>query len=161
MWAPLTVTLIPGRRRLHAFRSRGVSDFTTIEGRNQTSVFFRSPLDQKEAIGVVFRSMDPPQAILEPRRVRVTLIPGSTLLYSSSTIVFFRVFFSSSVPSCNFFSSKKFLLLKFKCCTVRCTRAVSVCINWCTFSSSSACRAILSRMKKPKTVCVLSSLILW
>ena len=65
------------------FRSRGggggVSDFTTIEGRSQTSVFFRSPLDQKEAIGVVFRSMDPPQAILEPRRVRVTLIPGSTL----------------------------------------------------------------------------------
>ena len=63
------------------FRSRGggVSDFTTIEGRSQTSVFFRSPLDQKEAIGVVFRSMDPPQAILEPHRVRVTLIPGSTL----------------------------------------------------------------------------------
>ena len=25
--------------------------------------------------------MDPPQAILEPRRVRVTLIPGSTLLF--------------------------------------------------------------------------------
>ena len=63
------------------FRSRGggVSDFTPIEGRSQTSVFFRSPLDQKEAIGVVFRSMHPPQAILEPRRVRVTLIPGSTL----------------------------------------------------------------------------------
>ena len=71
------VTLIPGR----CFdRGGGVSDFTTIEGRSQTSVFFRSPLDQKEAIGVVFRSMDPPQAILEPRRVRVTLIPGSTLL---------------------------------------------------------------------------------
>ena len=69
------------------FRSRGgggVSDFTTIEGRSQTSVFFRSPLDQKEAIGVVFRSMDPPQAILEPRRVRVTLIPGSTLRGSGS-----------------------------------------------------------------------------
>ena len=63
------------------FRSRGgVSDFTTIEGRSQTSVFFRSPLDQKEAIGVVSRSMDPPQAILESRRVRVTLIPGSTLV---------------------------------------------------------------------------------
>ena len=59
----------------------GVSDFTTIEGRSQTSVFFRSPLDQKEAIGVVFRSMDPPQAILAPRRVRVTLIPGSTLMF--------------------------------------------------------------------------------
>ena len=51
-----TVTLIPGR----CFdRGGGVSDFTTIEGRRQTSVFFRSPLDQKEAIGVVFRSMDP------------------------------------------------------------------------------------------------------
>ena len=37
----------------------GVPDFTTIEGRSQTSVFFRSPLDQKEAIGVVFRSMHP------------------------------------------------------------------------------------------------------
>ena len=63
------------------FRSRGgVSDFTTIEGRSQTSVFFRNPLDQKEAIGVVFRSMDPLRRFLEPRRVRVTLIPGSTLL---------------------------------------------------------------------------------
>ena len=72
-----TVTLIPGR----CFdRGGGVSDFTTNEGRSQTSVFFRSPLDQKEAIGVVFRSMHPLQAILEPRRVRVTLIPGSTLL---------------------------------------------------------------------------------
>ena len=57
--------------------SRGVSDFTTItEGRSETSVFFRSPLDQKEAIDVVFRSVHPPQAILEPRRVRWTLIPG-------------------------------------------------------------------------------------
>ena len=71
------MTLIPGR-----FFDRGgggVSDFTTIERRSQTSVFFRSPLDQKEAIGVVFRWMHHPQAILEPRRVRVTLIPGSTL----------------------------------------------------------------------------------
>ena len=50
-----TVTLIPGR----CFDRGGVSDFTTIEGRSQASVFFRSPLDQKEAIGVVFRSMDP------------------------------------------------------------------------------------------------------
>ena len=72
------------------FRSRGggggVSDFTTIEGRSQTSVFFRSPLDQKEAIGVVFRSMDPFQAILEPRRVRVTLTPGSTLTPSEGLL---------------------------------------------------------------------------
>ena len=37
----------------------GVSYFTTIEGRSQTSVFFRSPLDQKEAIGVFFRPKDP------------------------------------------------------------------------------------------------------
>ena len=73
-----TVTLIPGRC-FDRGGGGGVSDFTTIEGRSQTSVFFRSPLDQKEAIGVVFRSMDPPQAILEPHRVRVTLIPGSTL----------------------------------------------------------------------------------
>ena len=71
------MTLIPGR--CFDRGGGGVSDFATIEGRSQTSVFFRSPLDQKEAIGVVFRSMDPPQSILEPRRVRVTLIPGSTL----------------------------------------------------------------------------------
>ena len=54
-----TVTLIPGRDRCFDRGGGGVSDFTTIEGRSQTSVFFRSPLDQKEAIGVVFRSMDP------------------------------------------------------------------------------------------------------
>ena len=72
-----TVTLIQGG--CFDRGGGGVSDFTTIEGRSQTSVFFRSPLDQKEVIGVVFRSMDPPQAISEPRRVRVTLIPGSTL----------------------------------------------------------------------------------
>ena len=76
-----TVTLIPGRRIDRG--GGGGSDFTTIEGRSQTSVFFRSPLDQQEAIGVVFRSMHPPQAILEPRRVRVTLIPGSTLAVNS------------------------------------------------------------------------------
>ena len=74
-----TVTLIPGR--CFDRGGGGVSDFTATEGRSHTSLFFRSPLDQKEAIGVVFRSMDPPQAILEPRRVRVTLNPGSTLPY--------------------------------------------------------------------------------
>ena len=52
-----TVTLILGR--CFDRGGGGVSDFTTIEGRSQISVFFRSPLDQKEAIGVVFRSMDP------------------------------------------------------------------------------------------------------
>ena len=52
-----TVTLIPGRCLDRG--GGGVSDFTTIEERSKTSVFFRSPLDQKEAIGVVFRSMDP------------------------------------------------------------------------------------------------------
>ena len=56
-----TVTLIPVDVSIEG--GGGVSDFTTIEGRSQTSVFFRSPLDQKEAIGVVFRWMDPPQAI--------------------------------------------------------------------------------------------------
>ena len=60
-------------------RGGGVSDFTTIEGRSQNFSIFRSSLDQKEAIGAVFRSMHPPRAILEPRRVRWTLIPGSTL----------------------------------------------------------------------------------
>ena len=53
-----TVTLIQGRC-FDRGGGGGVSDFTTIEGRSQTSVFFRSSLDQKEAIGVVFRSMDP------------------------------------------------------------------------------------------------------
>ena len=50
-----TVTLNQGR----CFRSGGVSDFTTIERKSQTSVSFPSPLDQKEAIGVVFKSMQP------------------------------------------------------------------------------------------------------
>ena len=33
--------------------------FATTEWRSFTSVFLRSPLDQKEAIGVAFRSMHP------------------------------------------------------------------------------------------------------
>ena len=68
------------------FRPRGGGSigFYTNRGEEPNFSIFRSPLDQKEAIGVVFRSMDPPQAILEPRRVRVTLIPGSTLMRFSN-----------------------------------------------------------------------------
>ena len=52
-----TVTLIPGR--CFDRRGGGGIGFYNNRGRSQTSLFFRSPVDQKEAIGVVFRSMDP------------------------------------------------------------------------------------------------------
>ena len=76
-----TVTLIPGR----CFDQGGGGYRILQQSRGGAKLqhFFRSPLDQKEAIGVVFRSMDPHQAILEPRRVRVTLILGSTLPFEA------------------------------------------------------------------------------
>ena len=68
------VTLIPGRCFPSSGGGRGGGGIGFFNNREEEPNFsiFQSSLDQKKAIGVVFRSTPPPppaRAILEPRRV--------------------------------------------------------------------------------------------
>ena len=72
-----TVTLIPGR----CFdRGGGGIGFYNNRGEESNFSIFPESLGPKESDWRSFQVDAPPQAILEPRRVRVTLIPGSTLV---------------------------------------------------------------------------------
>ena len=77
-----TVTLIPGR----CFDRGGGGGIGFYNNRGEEPNFniFPESLGPKRSDWCSFQVEGPPQAILEPRRVRVTLIPGSALgvLYS-------------------------------------------------------------------------------
>ena len=106
-----TVTLIPGR----CFDRGGGGGIGFYNNREEEPNFciFPESLDQKEAIGVVFRSMDHPQAILEPRRVRVTLIPGSTLYHGAKKVKNDQKLKSrGGGPALNIYSEHKVFLRK-------------------------------------------------
>ena len=72
-----TVTLIPGR----CFDRGGGGGIGFYNNRGEEPNFsiFPESLGPKGSDWCSFQVDGPPQAILEPRRVRVTLIPGSTL----------------------------------------------------------------------------------
>ena len=70
-----TVTLIPGR----CFDRGGGIGFYNNRGEEPNFSIFPESLGPKGSDWCSFQVDAPPQAILEPRKVRVTLIPGSTL----------------------------------------------------------------------------------
>ena len=74
-----TVTFIPGPCFNRVWGGGGIG-FYNNRGEEPNYSIFRSPVDQKESDWCSFKVDGPPQTILEPRRVRVTLILGSTLV---------------------------------------------------------------------------------
>ena len=79
-----TVTLIPGR----CFDQGGGGGigFYNNQGEEPNFSIFPESLGPKGSDWCSFQVDGPPQAILEPRRVRVTLIPGSTLQLCIETL---------------------------------------------------------------------------
>ena len=73
-----TVTLIPGRCFDRGGGGGGIG-FYNNRGEEPNFSIFPESLGPKGSDWCSFQVDGPPQAILEPRRVRVTLIPGSTL----------------------------------------------------------------------------------